>query len=63
MCGITCGFISVSVVYPFDTIKTRLSLEFQKNKSDRLYKGFFQTISEINEREQIYGLFKGYLVA
>ena len=36
-----CGFTTLSLTYPFDTIRTRLSLELSRDKLNRLYTGVF----------------------
>lgn len=37
LCAIGCGFTSLIFTYPYDTIRVRLSLEFSREKRDRLY--------------------------
>lgn len=63
MIGIFCGFFSLLICHPFDTIKTRMCLDFTKNKSDRLFRSILSTISITRETQGFLSLYSGFLLA
>ncbi|EAS05593.1 solute carrier family protein (macronuclear) [Tetrahymena thermophila SB210] len=61
--ALTAGFCTLSLAYPFDLAKTRLSLEFAKNKYDKQFTGVLSALGETRRRGGFTGLYKGFWLA
>lgn len=60
--SLTSGFLTLLFVYPFETARTRLSLEFSKNET-RIYKSITQTLKHLNLNTGFASIYKGFLLS
>lgn len=57
------GFCTLLLAYPFDLAKTRLSLEFAKNKYDKIFTGILSVFGETRSKTGFSSLYRGFFLA
>ncbi|KRX03638.1 Mitochondrial carrier domain [Pseudocohnilembus persalinus] len=63
LAAMSCGLLSLTLTYPLDTVRVRLSLEFSKKKENRLFKGVLQTLGETKTQQGMRQLYRGFLLS
>ena len=57
------GLTTLLVTYPFDVMKTRLSLDNAKIGEQRLYKGVWDCMKKTRKQEGMPTLYRGFLLS
>jgi len=62
MAGAAGGTTSLCLTYPLDVARTRLAVETNKNGTAR-YRGIYDCLRTISQKEGIFGTYKGFIVS